>query len=127
MGHEKMENTQRLWILYAIVLSSKFFTAERHLILGRIKLNQHKYFKTILTPKFESWGVWNKLKCIHSIPKFKGQKKKDGSKRKFLAIISYINKMVWFHTSDLIVHIKGLKKEEENHTQKEKMTRSNQI
>ena len=49
-----MEYTHRVWIMYIIVFSLNFLTAERHLILGAAKLNQHIYFKGILTLKFES-------------------------------------------------------------------------
>ena len=49
-----MENIQRVWIMYIIVFSLNFLTAERHLILGTAKLNQHTYFKDFLTSKFGS-------------------------------------------------------------------------
>lgn len=44
MSHIKMENTQRVWILYVIVLSLNFLiseggtTAKRHLIINAAKL-----------------------------------------------------------------------------------------
>ena len=54
-----MEYTQRIWIMYIIVFSLKFLTVnelrtERHLIVQAGKLNQHLYFKGVLTSKFGS-------------------------------------------------------------------------
>ena len=40
--------------MYIIVFSLNFLNTERHLILGAAKLNQHIYFKDILTSKFDS-------------------------------------------------------------------------
>ena len=37
----KRQKTQKGWIVYIIVFSLKFLTAERHLILGAVKLNQN--------------------------------------------------------------------------------------
>ena len=54
-----MENTQRVWIMYIIVLSSNFLTAkelstERHFIVWAAKANKHVYYKGIMTSKFRS-------------------------------------------------------------------------
>ena len=46
-----MEYTQRAWI---IRFSLNFLTAERRLILGTAKINQHICFKGFLTSEFES-------------------------------------------------------------------------
>ena len=52
-----MENSQRVWIMYIIVLSLNFLTVnelstERHFIVWAVKLNQHGYYKGIMTSKF---------------------------------------------------------------------------
>ena len=47
----KMEYTQRVWTEFIIVFPLNILTAERHLILGAAKLNQHK---GILTSNFGS-------------------------------------------------------------------------
>ena len=56
-----MENTQRIWVLYVIVLSLNGLMAEegataakRHLIINAAGLIQHIYFKNALTSKFKS-------------------------------------------------------------------------
>ena len=56
-----MENTQRVWILYVIVLSLNCLTAEerataakRHLIINAAELIQHIYFENALTSKLKS-------------------------------------------------------------------------
>ena len=56
-----MENTQKIWILYAIFLSlncliaeEKLTTAKIHLIISAAKLIQLIYFKNALTSKFKS-------------------------------------------------------------------------
>ena len=63
-----MENTQRVWIMYIIVFQLKFLTVnelstERHFIVQVAKLNQHIYFKGILTSNFGSKEVliWKKV------------------------------------------------------------------
>ena len=43
--------------MYIIVFSLNFLTAERHLILVTAKLNQHLYFKGVLTSKFRSKDI----------------------------------------------------------------------
>ena len=40
--------------MYVIVFSLNFLTAERHLILGTAKINQHIRFKVFLTSKLGS-------------------------------------------------------------------------
>lgn len=49
-----MENTQRIWILYIIVLSLNAeegaISAKRHLIINAAELIQHIYFENALTP-----------------------------------------------------------------------------
>ena len=54
MSHAKMENSQRVWIMYTIVFSLNFLTGERYLILGTAKLSQNIYFKGILISKYGS-------------------------------------------------------------------------
>ena len=54
-----MEYTQRVWIMYIIVLSLNFLTVKklstkRHFIIWTAKLNQHIYFKGIMTSEFGS-------------------------------------------------------------------------
>ena len=56
-----MENTQRICIVYVIVLSLNCFMAEeiatvakRHLIIKAAELIQHIYFENALTSKFKS-------------------------------------------------------------------------
>ena len=54
-----MENSQRAWILYIIVFALHFLTVkelstERHFIVWSAKLNQHGYYKGIMTSKFGS-------------------------------------------------------------------------
>ena len=56
-----MENTQRIWILYAILLSLNCLIAEEritatkiHLIINAAKLIQLIQFKNALTSRFES-------------------------------------------------------------------------
>ena len=56
-----MENTQKVWILYAILLSLNYLTAEegttaakRHLIINAAGLIQHIYFENALISKFKS-------------------------------------------------------------------------
>ena len=51
-----MENTQRVWILYVIMLSLNCFTADegataakRHLIINTAELIQPIYFANVLT------------------------------------------------------------------------------
>lgn len=48
-----MENTQRIWILYIIVLSLNAeegaISAKRHLIINAAELIQHIYFENALT------------------------------------------------------------------------------
>ena len=48
--------------MHIIVFSLNFLTAERHLFLGIAKLNQHIYFKGILTSVFESedMSLWKR-------------------------------------------------------------------
>ena len=53
-----MENSQIVWIMY-IVFSLNFLTVkelstEKHFIVWAAKLNQHRYFKGIMTLKFGS-------------------------------------------------------------------------
>ena len=73
-----MENIQRVWILYVIVLSLNCLMAEegataakRHLIINAAELIQHMYFQNALTSKFKSKGMllWrrgNEKLWIHS-------------------------------------------------------------
>ena len=54
-----MENSQRVWMLYIIVLSLSFLTVkelstESHFIVWAATLNQHVYYIVILISKFES-------------------------------------------------------------------------
>ena len=54
-----MENSQKVWILCIIVfslilLTVKELNAEKHFIIWAAKLNQHVYYKDILTSKFGS-------------------------------------------------------------------------
>ena len=64
-----MENTQRGWILYAIVLSLNCLMVEegatvvkRHLIINATGLIQHIYFENDLTSKFKSKKLlWRKV------------------------------------------------------------------
>ncbi|EGV95152.1 hypothetical protein I79_022183 [Cricetulus griseus] len=56
-----MKNTQRIWILYAILLSLNCLIAEErltaakiHLIINAAKLIQRIHFKNALTSKFKS-------------------------------------------------------------------------
>ena len=54
-----MENSQRLWILYIIVFSLNFLAVkelsiEKHFIAWAAKLNQHAYYKGIMTSGFGS-------------------------------------------------------------------------
>ena len=54
-----MEYTQRVWIMCIIVISLKFLTmnelsTKRHFIVWAAKLNQHVYYKSIMTSKFGS-------------------------------------------------------------------------
>ena len=54
-----MENSQRVWIMCIIVFSLNFLTVkelstERHFIVWAAKLNQHVYYKGILTSEFGS-------------------------------------------------------------------------
>ena len=54
-----MEYTQKVWIMYIIVFSLNFLTVnelstERHFIVWAAKLNQHVYYKGIMTSKFGS-------------------------------------------------------------------------
>ena len=53
-----MENSQRVWIMF-IAFSLNFLTVkelstERHFIVWAAKLNQHVYYKGIITSKFGS-------------------------------------------------------------------------
>ena len=59
-----MENPQRVWILYIIVLSLNCLMAEegviaakRHLIINAAGLIQDRYFENALTSKFKSKGM----------------------------------------------------------------------
>ena len=54
-----MDNSQRLWILCIIVFSLKFLTVkelstERRFLVWAAKLNQHGYYKGIMTSEFGS-------------------------------------------------------------------------
>ncbi|EGV98651.1 hypothetical protein I79_008408 [Cricetulus griseus] len=67
-----MENTQRIWILYAILLSLNCLIAEQrltaakiHLIINAAKLIQLTPFKNALTSKFKDRLLRNKgFACI---------------------------------------------------------------
>ena len=51
-----MESTEKFWILYAILLSLNFFTAEKITTTDKrnaARLIQFIYFKNALTPKFK--------------------------------------------------------------------------
>ena len=57
-----MENSQRAWILYIIVLSLNFLTVkelctERHFIIWTAKLNQNGHHKGIMTSEFWSKNI----------------------------------------------------------------------
>ena len=62
-----MEYTLRGWIMYIIVFSLNFLTGkelskERHFIVWTAKLNQHVYYKVIMTLEF---GSNDKFFCFH--------------------------------------------------------------
>lgn len=49
-----MDNTQRVWILYVILLSLNFLATKRHWIMETAGLSQPIYFNNVLTSKCKS-------------------------------------------------------------------------